>query len=179
MKDVGETPRLPKNSEDWLEFCLDSWKKAHQAEQLADDDDNEKVEGQKDNGDGFTLSEEYRGWVEKGKHIEGDPEKKDFFVLNLIGADARPGIELFETLSKLRVHSKLRRSEMSETTRLMNGNHGDAPRNKDQHGVWVKTFALKIRSQGDDGGGGRTKLNKAGVAGRPGFGCRHWPPRAR
>lgn len=135
MQDVGEAPRLPKMKHPgWV---ADSWKKAHQVEKLADDDDNEEVKGQKDNGDGFTLYEEYRGWVEKGKHIEGDPKGKDFFVLNLMQADGKGGIALFERLSKLRVHSRLRdATEMAQEDRLMNGNHRDAPHRKvDQHGV--------------------------------------------
>ena len=147
-------------------WIADSWRKEKQAEKLADNDDDEKVEGQKDNGDGFTLYEEYRGWVVNGKRLEGDLEGKDFFVLNLIGGDAEPGIDLFEELSKLKVHSKLKRSEMSAKTRLMNGNHRDAPQNKAQHGVWVKTFASKS-DLGDDGAA--TVMNKKGVAGRPGL----------
>lgn len=164
MKEVGEMPRLPKmKSPGWV---ADSWKQKNNAASLADDDDKEKVEGQKDNGDGFTLYEEYRGWAENEKHIEGDPKRKDFFVLNLIGADAEPGIDLFESVSQLRVHSKLLPAEMSEETRLMNGNHRDAPhRLVDQHGVWVKTFASKSEL-GDEGA--MTVVNKKGVAGRPG-----------
>jgi hypothetical protein len=155
--------RLPKmNGPGWI---AEKWRKDNKAEKLADNDDNEKVEGQRDNGDGFTLYEEYRGWVENGKHLEGDPEGKDFFVLNMIGADGRPGIELFATLSKLRVHSKLRRWEMSQEDRLMNGNHRDAPhRAEGQHGVWVKTYSRS--DLGDTGAA--TRMAKGGVAGRPG-----------
>lgn len=175
MKDVGEMPRLPKmKNPGWI---ADSWRKAHQAEKLADDDDNEEIKGQKDNGDGFTLYEEYRGWVVKGKRIEGDPEGKDFFVLNLIGGDANGGIDLFEQLSELKVHAKLKRSEMSEKTRLMNGNRSEGPHNKDQHGVWVKQFVddpkgMKDGKTGEQklgNSGALTKLTKAGVAGRPGI----------
>ena len=156
-------PRLPKmKSPGWV---ADSWKQKNKAASLADDDDNEKVEGQKDNGDGFTLYEEYRGWAENEKHIEGDPKRKDFFVLNRIGLNARPGIELFEQLSKLRVHSKLRLFEMSVKDRLMNGNHRDGPHRVDQHGVWVKTFTRE--KLGDNGAD--TPMTKAGVAGRPGI----------
>lgn len=155
--------RLPKmNSPGWI---AESWRKEHKAEGLADNDDNEKVEGQKDNGDGFTLYEEYRGWAVDQKHVEGDPTKKDFFVLNRIGLNARPGIELFEQLSQLRVRSKLRLFEMSPVDRLMNGNHRDAPHRVDQHGVWVKTFTRE--KLGDNGAD--TPMNKAGVAGRPGL----------
>ncbi|MBI5462977.1 MAG: hypothetical protein HY941_12400 [Gammaproteobacteria bacterium] len=165
MKSEGgeqDLVRLPKmKGPDWI---AESWRNDKKVEKPADDDD-EKVEGQQYNGDGYTLYEEYRGFVVAGKRIEGDPEKKDFFVLNLIGADATPGIELFEELSQLRVHAKLRRSEMSQTTRLMNGNHRDAPHRVDQHGVWVKTFTRA--GLGDDGAD--TPMTKRGVAGRPGI----------
>jgi hypothetical protein len=155
--------RLPKmNGPDWI---AESWRREKDVMKLAAGDDAEKVEGQKDGGDGFTLYEEYRGWAVNGKHVEGDPKKKDFFVLNLIGADARNGIGLFEKLSQLRVHSRLRRTEMSQTTRLMNGNHRDAPHRVDQHGVWVKTFTRS--TLGDNGAD--TPMTKAGVAGRPGI----------
>lgn len=166
MKGQGkdeEFIRLPKmKAPGWI---ADIWRKQHNVENLADDDDDEKVEGQKDNGDGYTLYEEYRGFVVAGRHIEGDPKRKDFFVLNLIGADALPGINLFEQLSELRVHSKLRRSEMSQAKRLMNGNHRDAPHRVDQHGVWVKTFTRS--GLGDNGAD--TPMTEKGVAGRPGI----------
>lgn len=165
--------RLPKRAgPDWI---AESWRKQNRATTLAADDDNEKVEGQLENGDGFTLYEEYRGWVVNGKHVEGDPQRKDFFVLNLIGADAKTGINLFEALSKLRVHSQLRRSEMSRAERLMNGNHRDAPHRVDQHGVWVKQFVndppgTKDARSGKEklgDSGAHTPLTQSGVAGRP------------
>lgn len=163
MKDVGEMPRVPKMAKPgWI---ADSWRKAHQAEQLADDDDGEKVKNQKEDGDGYTLYEEYRGWVMNEKRVEGDPKRKDFFVLNRVGRNALPGIELFEQLSQLRVHSKLRLYEMSPQDRLMNGNHRDGPRRVDQHGVWIKTMS---RSELGDTGA-ITRLTKTGVAGRPGL----------
>ncbi len=168
MKDEGGAQdfiRLPKmKGPDWI---AEVWRKKKKVETLPANHDEEKVEGQKHNGDGFTLYEEYRGWAVNGKHVEGDPEKKDFFVLNLFGAkaDAQNGIDLFEGLSQLRVHSKLKRSEMSQTARLMNGNHRDAPHRVDQHGVWVKTFTRA--GLGDNGAD--TPMTKAGVAGRPGI----------
>ncbi len=164
MKDEGgaqDFVRLPKmNGPDWI---AEAWRKEKKVEKHTALADDEKVEGQKHNGDGYTLYEEYRGWAVNGSHVEGDPERKDFFVLNLIGAEGRAGIGLFEALSKLRVHSKLRRSEMSQTARLMNGNRRDGPHRVAQHGVWVKTFTrAKLGDNGAD-----TPMTKAGVAGRP------------
>jgi len=51
--------RIPKmDGPDWI---AESWRKEHKVEKLPANDDNEKVAGQNDNGDGFTLYEEYRG----------------------------------------------------------------------------------------------------------------------
>jgi hypothetical protein len=155
--------RVPKRDVD--SHIADGWKNQTGASG-ADNADDEEVAGQKDNGDGFTLYEEYRGWVENGKHLDGDPKAKDFFVLNLIGADAEPGIDLFAAVSGLAVHSKLLPEEMSETARLMNGNHKQGAHHVDQHGVWVKTFASRS-ALGDDGAA--TVMNEKGVAGRPGL----------
>ncbi len=137
MKDSGgvqEFVRLPKmNGPDWI---AESWRREKDVMKLAAGDDSEKVEGQKHNGDGYTLYEEYRGWAVSGKHVEGDPKRKDFFVLNLIGADGKGGISLFERVSMLRVHSRLKDGkEIAQSDRRMNGNHRDAPHRVDQHGV--------------------------------------------
>ncbi|HET7535597.1 MAG TPA: hypothetical protein VFJ90_04030, partial [Candidatus Didemnitutus sp.] len=101
MAGEQEMPRLPKlKGPGWI---AESWRNATQAGNLPDDDDNEKVAGQTHNGDGYTLYEEYRGWVIQGKHVSGDPLKKDLLVRNEIGADAKGGIALFGRVSKLRV----------------------------------------------------------------------------
>ncbi|WP_414665118.1 hypothetical protein [Horticoccus sp. 23ND18S-11] len=165
MKGAGgeqDLVRLPKRAgPDWI---AEQWRKENEATSLSASDDNEKIEGQRFNGDGFTLYEEYRGWVVGGKHVTGDPKRKDFFVLNLIGADAATGIGMFEAVAKLRVH-RLRAGEMSEQARLLNGNHRDAPHRVAQHGVWVKHFSRS--GLGDTGAA--TVMEKKGVAGRPGL----------
>jgi hypothetical protein len=152
--------RLPKmDGPDWV---AENWRKEKKAEKLPAIDDTEKVDGQEYKGDGFTLYEEYRGWVEKGKHIEGDPLKKDFFVRNTIGADAKGGIALFGRVSKLRVHSELRASEIvvlgkitDETEskaageRIMNLNRREGPHRVQQHAVVL----INTRGYGSRGGG--------------------------
>ena len=140
---------LPKGRKDgdWIAM---SWRKAHDVADVPDDDDSEgEPKGDGSKGDGFTLYEEYRGFVENGVRIEGDPKKKDFFVLNLVGDKANAGIGLFTRLSELTVHPKLRAAEMAEDKRLMNGNHRDAPHRVDQHGVWIKEFS--VAKLGDKG----------------------------
>jgi hypothetical protein len=122
-------------------------------------------------GDGLTLYEEYRGFMENGKHIEGDPNKKDFFIQNLIGADAEPGIWLFTELSGLNVHKDLQKDEMDGFrtptvpgtgfgTRLINFNHAQGAHEVDQHGVFMVTCKLL---------GGKTFFSVPGVHGRPGI----------
>ena len=134
-------------------WIAQSWRRDHHVENLPDSDDSEgDPKGDGNPGDGYTLYEEYRGFVENGKHIEGDPQKKDFFILNTIGADASAGISLVQKLSGLKVHGKLGWTEMSMDSRLMNGNHRDAPHRVDQHGVWMTTAM-----NGESGDGGLTE----------------------
>jgi hypothetical protein len=103
-------------------------------------------------GDGFTLYEEYRGFMENGKHIEGDPLNKDFFIVNKIGADAEPGIWLFTQLTRLTVHKDIKESEVQTTKTplkvggvpqqgipLINFNTGQGATETPQHGVWIRS----------------------------------------
>lgn len=154
--------RMPKRAPD--SHIADIWKDEHKGG--ADNLDDEKVAGQDADGDGYALYEEYRGWICDRVHLGGDPEKKDFFVLNLIGGDAQLGIDLFESVSQLRVHSRLRRSEMSQENRRMNFNRARGGHVVTQHGVWIKTFPSKSEL-GD--GGAQTVMEKKGTAGRPGL----------
>ncbi|MFO1078430.1 MAG: hypothetical protein U1E73_11970 [Planctomycetota bacterium] len=171
-QDIVRLPR--RNGPDWVAA---KWRELNGATDLTAGDDDERVAGQPLNGDGFTLYEEYRGWVERGRHITGDPKAKDYFVLNLAGGDGVPGIGLFAALSQLRVHSLLRPSEMSETERTMNGNHRDAPQRVLQHGVWVKTLTDdppgtpdgKTGQQKLGDTGAATVMLRSGVVGRPGI----------
>ncbi len=119
----------------------DAWKEDHGiAADTPDDDDSEKLPaGGRAAGDGFTLYEEYRGFVADGKYLEGDPTKIDFFVNNRIGADAVSGIELFADITGAAVHSRLRDSEFDPNQRVVNGNHAAGAHRVDQHGVVLYT----------------------------------------
>ena len=153
---VIEIP-LPKRSGGSL--IADAWKAAH-GTSASDVDDEEKLPSAGHApGDGFTLYEEYRGFIENGRHIEGNPAKIDFFVRNYVGTDARPGIELFGDLTGAAVHHRLRSAEFDAKQRVMNANHDRGPHRVDQHGVFVRTEA------GRDGAG--AVFNRAGVRGRP------------
>ena len=125
-------------------------------------------------GDGLTLYEEYRGFMENGKHIEGDPHKKDFFIQNLMGGDGEPGIARFTALTHLNVHKDIQKSEMAGVDasgqlgdRIINFNHKDgAHQNFDQHGVVLAACFPAGHTFTD---GGVTFLTQAGVRGRPGL----------
>jgi len=134
-KELGlRIPKRDKNS-----HIADIWKTQNKIGADDLDDENEPV-GDGNKGDGFTLYEEYRGFIIEGEHVEGDPKAKDFFVLNLIGADAEPGIALFESLSGFRVHTTTQVTEMSEEIRKMNGDFTEGAHGVEQHGVVLKTF---------------------------------------
>lgn len=123
--------RVPKRAPD--SKIADVWKEKNKSGADDLDDENDPIgDGRK--GDGFTLYEEYRGFVVKGEHVDGDPKKKDFFVLNLIGADAEMGIGLFEALSEFRVH-RLEPNEMDVALREVNGHWARGAHEVDQHGV--------------------------------------------
>ena len=167
---------LPKRQQG--SFIADSWKTAHNLPlETADSDDSEaKPNGEPECvGDGLTLYEEYRGFMEGGKHIEGDPAKKDFFVRNIGGGDLKPGIMKFTQITGLNVHKDLRDDEIDGVhgtqlgDRLINFNHAQAAHEVDQHGVILAVCG--------DTNGGATILNVSGVHGRPGLTngiCMEW-----
>jgi len=134
--------RLPKRAKD--SFIADGWKTSKGlSSDVQDKDDKEKEPESLPgcDGDGLTVYEEYRGFIEKGKHIEGNLDKKDFFILNLIGADAEWGIWWFTDLTQLEVHKDLKEDEMSKDDRLINGNCDKCPHRVAQHGVYLEEVA--------------------------------------
>jgi hypothetical protein len=95
-------------------------------------------------GDGLTLYEEYRGFHVDGKRIEGDPERKELFVVNegetpgsAGSAAGTAGIAHFQRITGLRVHGKLRRAEM-DRERVVNHNFSAGPRLGPQHAVLIR-----------------------------------------
>jgi hypothetical protein len=154
--------RLPKRQSN--SFIADAWKKDKGVDGKPDNDDSEEEPVGLPNctGDGLTLYEEYRGFYENGRHIEGNPKKKDFFIRNLLGAEAEAGIWLFTDLSQLEVHKDLNENELIFPDRRINQNHdAKTPHVVDQHAVGIAVCP------GADGG--QTLLTKAGVRGRPGL----------
>ncbi len=162
---------VPKRNHDgWV---ADVWKADHNVMGLADDDDSEdKPEGDGDKGDGLTLYEEYRGFAAKnlpGKRVEGDPKRKDLFVLNLIGADAVQGLKMFEKKSGLHTIYQLVPPEILENDRVINFNYDKAPyrrddknNHNDQHGIVIKTLSFDEMG----GSGAETRPDIGALAGK-------------
>jgi len=65
--------------------------------------DDEAETGNKHNGDGITLYEEYRGVVARDKFKRLDPKKKELFIINKIGPLIRPGLRLLERAADIKV----------------------------------------------------------------------------
>jgi len=129
--------RLPKMAgPDWIAAA---WKEKSGVNELSDSDDDEsKPVGDGSRGDGYTLYEEYRGWVENGRHIEGDPKTKDFLVRDESEGLYVAGARKFGRITGLKVRYRFAKNEFS---RVMNRNHADGPHLIDQHGVIIRTQA--------------------------------------
>jgi hypothetical protein len=162
---------LPKRQAD--SHIADTWKSKHNVPLSSPDSDDSEADPVGYAGcvgDGLTVYEEYRGFMENEKHIEGDISAKDFFIQNLIGGNAGPGIAQFTELTGLVVHKDIKESEMDGVTgttlgdRLINFNHDQGAHVTDQHGVFVVTCS--------DVDGGKTYLkSQSGKSfhGRPGL----------
>jgi len=133
MKDV----RLPKRKAD--SYIADAWRDSTSGASGKDADDlDDDPLGDSEKGDGLTLYEEYRGFMENSKHMEGKPQEKDLFIRNRIGADAEGGIFIFTEDSGLEAHKDLQADEISDD-RLINFNHDQGAHKTDQHGVILET----------------------------------------
>ncbi|MBN9662155.1 MAG: hypothetical protein J0H49_28420 [Acidobacteria bacterium] len=132
----GETSaRLPRRASD--SKIADAWKEQTGFSGADDADEDERPTGDGHAGDGLTLYEEYRGFYENGKHLRTRPDQKDLFVLDQIGARAKPAIVLFAQLTGLTVHHRLKDDELLvyPESHVINKNHESAPHLVDQHGV--------------------------------------------
>lgn len=103
-----------------------------------DDSENDPV-GDGFNGDGLTLYEEYRGFMEGGEWGIGDPKKKDVFVLNkLRGMPAAVrGVQFFKSVTGLVVHDTIEDTEVN-LDRVINLNYTTAPHVTDQHVIYIR-----------------------------------------
>jgi hypothetical protein len=146
--------RLPKRPVGG--FIAESWKRAKGVMALADNsDDEDSPIGDGNKGDGLTLYQEYRGFIENGQRIEGNPARKDYFI-NMPGDAYLQGVTLFKNLSGLEVHYRMGDDEM-EADRVINRNYDAGPRVTNQHAVWIRTnilisgFAITVGGPGTPG----------------------------
>ncbi len=154
--DTAQTDiRLPMRSEG--SFIADVWKQNQGVTGKADNaDDETDPQGDGSPGDGLTLYEEYRGFMIDGQHAEGNPKKKDYFILNRAGAFYLSGFRLFQSLSGLQVHDRLKGAELSDA-RVINFNYTAGPHKVDQHGVIVVPIAANAGYAEAQGGPGPPK----------------------
>lgn len=107
---------------------------------LPDNDDSENVPvGDRFTGDGLTLYEEYRGFMNGDDWMPGDPKKKDVFVLNQMRTHpfVARGIKLFESTTGLAVHQLLRDNQV-DTDMAINFSRTQEPHIVDQHVIRIK-----------------------------------------
>jgi len=131
----------------------DAWEQQNDVvgkDEASDDDD--QPQGNFFNGDGLTLWEEYRGFLQEGKHIRTDPHKKDLFICDTMGGRVKAAIARFEALTKIAVHARLTRDELSDW-RVINRNHAEGPHVVDQHGLltWPSTGTGSCEAVGGPG----------------------------
>jgi hypothetical protein len=138
-------------------FIAESWKRDNGVMGLADDSDAEEDPiGDGNKGDGLTLYQEYRGFIENGKRIEGNPTKKDYFINMHTGDGYLQGVSLFKRLSGLEVHYRIGDDEM-EADRVINRNYDAGPRVTNQHAVitriniLISGFAITVGGPGTPG----------------------------
>lgn len=122
---------LPKR--DQRSKISEKWKSLNGGGSDADDKEDEPA-GDEHSGDGLTLYEEYRGFIENRVWKGGTPAKKDFFILDKMGVSSKDGIALFERASGLVVHHRFREDEL-RVDRVVNCNHAEGAHLADQHGV--------------------------------------------
>lgn len=140
-----QTPDLAIPLDEDANQIADAWKPALTKDRAGDADD-EHQDGNEHDGDGLTLYEEYRGFVENRSHRQGDPEKKDFFVLNRVGKTAEPGVRAFADASQLQVHAQLTDEEMDwDSGRVINKYSSSG---FEQHGVVLTLHATPADDTG-------------------------------
>jgi hypothetical protein len=131
-----------------------SWKNAHLIPlNTADSDDSEKSkDGNSNDGDGLTLYEEYRGFyvdcpasvaiaiagcIGTLQHVEGDPWKKDLFVVNDAWPEVQAGEKLFAAGTGVNVCCPTLRDDQITSDHIINFNHSQGAHLVDQHAVVI------------------------------------------
>lgn len=139
IKSTGEeTLYLPKRAKA-NGFIAESFLKKNGVTNQSDSDDlDDKPEGNGYDGDGLTLYEEYRGFMEASSWATGNPKRKELFVLNKMRGEPHTwkGIRIYEAATKIKVHSQLTEMEC-DTHQVINFNHTMRPHVVDQHVIYI------------------------------------------
>jgi hypothetical protein len=139
LQGAGAEILVPKRSHG--DYIAESWRIAKGVAGVDASADYENTPiGDGNAGDGLTLYEEYRGFIENGQHIEGDPKKKDFMILNDAGSGYLAGIRRFAEVSELATHWKFQRSEWQDSN-VVNLNFARGPHAVAQRGARVQASA--------------------------------------
>jgi hypothetical protein len=135
-------------------FIADSWKMNHGVPLATPDSDDSETSPDNNPyaGDGLTLYEEYRGiYVHcptfdaasgsgcfgRLMHKEGDPKRKDLFVVNRAGPDVLAGMLQFASGSGVNVCCRTLGADQITSDHIINFNHAKGPHNTDQHAVII------------------------------------------
>jgi len=157
LKGAIETgARLPKRGP--ASKIADSWKKNTGASGADSADDENTPVGDATRGDGLTLYQEYRGFYEAEAHLEGDPKRKDFFVLLVNAGIAIPGVQKFARVTGLAVHYQLNVWEFPRS-RIVNGNRKHGAHIAAQHGVALMVGDRQGSSRAIGGPGSPAKIS--------------------
>ena len=146
--------RIPKRASD--SKIGDAWKEKEGVKGLNDGEDSDKtpqLDGH--DGDGLSLFEEYRGFMQEGQFFRAKPKLKELFIVDKIGGRTKDGIALLRAATGLRIYDKLRANEADEEG-VVNGNRGGRiPRVGNKWAVRLEYLAEKIGyayGQGETGG---------------------------
>ncbi|WP_147441864.1 hypothetical protein [Corallococcus exercitus] len=157
---------LPKRASG--SFIADKWKADTNSLSKADLDDSDILgEGRGDPGcpgDGLTLYEEYRGFILNNQHIRTHPADVDYFLNNKIGGAASGGINLFSSLTGIKVHFASA-DDFETSTRIINSAYDKATHQNDQHLVILQEKAGTNGTSKTYGGPGNPrKIQYIGIA---------------
>lgn len=143
---------IPKDKDG--DRIADKWEQDMGVSELAAVDDTDSIpKGDGDPGDGFTLYEEYRGFIENNKFIRTNPKTKDLFVCNTLDGETVNGIKWMGAVTGIETHYKLTEEELG-ADRVINRNHSDtAAHVVDQHGVRIIQGANPTTSRAKGGPG--------------------------
>ncbi len=108
----------------------------------ADNEDNEHVDGQKSDGDGLTVFEEYRGIIvdkddKDNPHHRLNPTKKDLTVINLVGQSAQSGLQRLGQAGCLTV-TDIKKSVGIDTNNAQVNFNSQYSKGGDQYGLVLK-----------------------------------------